>query len=155
MTPMTPLDQPGAVGSPTTVIYARDLSTPAILDGIRSGRVFIDLTGSHDRMLDLRAQAQGLEAVMGDVLAAPSGTEIAIDASVDACVDATVSLVLDGAASPALPAQAVTKTDQLFRWKWRTDGKRHWLLAEVRDASGQLLLLGNPVYINWPANLPG
>ncbi|MFP5267065.1 MAG: CehA/McbA family metallohydrolase [Acidobacteriota bacterium] len=152
--PMTPLDQPGAVGSPTTVIYARNLSTPAILDGIRSGRVFIDLTGSRDRMLDLHAQAAGSDTAMGGMLTAPAGARISIAASVAACPGATVSLVLDGAASPALAAQPVTATDQTLHWKWRTDGKRHWLLAEVRDASGQILLLGNPVYINWPANPP-
>ena len=38
-----------------TVVYAQDLSVPAILDGIRSGHVFIDLTGSHDRMLEMTA----------------------------------------------------------------------------------------------------
>src|ERR1700689_5531528 len=27
--PMTPLDQPGSIGSPTTVVYATGLSTPA------------------------------------------------------------------------------------------------------------------------------
>ena len=44
--PMQPLDQLGSIGSPTTVVYAAELSTPAILDGIRAGHVFIDVTGT-------------------------------------------------------------------------------------------------------------
>jgi hypothetical protein len=31
---------------------------------------------------------------------------------------------------------------------WRSDGNRHWLRADVRDADGRLLLLGNPIYLN-------
>jgi hypothetical protein len=27
------------------------------------------------------------------------------------------------------------------------DGHRHWLRADVRSAHGQLLLLGNPIYL--------
>ena len=149
--PMIPLDQPGSVGWPTTVVYAENLSTPAILDGIRSGRVFIDLTGSRDRLLEFHAQTPGSSADMGGELAAPSGADISFDAHVAACPGATVSLVVDGAAFPALPAQTVAGSDQTLHWQWRSDGARHWVLAEVRDTSGHLLLLGNPVYINWKA----
>lgn len=147
--PMIPLDQPGSIGWPTTVIYAQDLSTPAILDGIRSGRVFIDLTGSRDRILELHAQAAGSAAVMGGELAASSGVDISLDVHIVACAGTTVSLVVDGAALPSLPTQTISGSDQTLHWQWRADGARHWVLAEVRDSSGRLLLLGNPVYINW------
>ncbi len=152
--PMIPLDQPGSVGWPTTVVYAKNLSTPAILDGIRSGRVFIDLAGSRDRLLELHAQGAGSSAVMGGELDAPSGADISLDAHVAACAGATVSLVVDGADLPALPAQTVAGSEQNLHWQWRSDGRRHWVLAEVRDNSGRLLLLGNPVYINWTAVSP-
>ena len=49
-------DRPSAVGNPTTVIYATELSTPAILAGIRTGRVFVDATASRDRILTMTAQ---------------------------------------------------------------------------------------------------
>ena len=38
---------------------------PAILNGIRHGRTFIDLTGSRDKMLDFEAEAEGASAKMG------------------------------------------------------------------------------------------
>ncbi|WP_020653746.1 hypothetical protein [Massilia niastensis] len=34
---------------------------------------------------------------------------------------------------------------------WRSDGARHWLRADVRDAAGKLILLGNPIYLDPPA----
>jgi hypothetical protein len=29
------------------------------------------------------------------------------------------------------------------------DGKRHWVRVDVLGSDGRLLLLGNPVYLNW------
>jgi hypothetical protein len=31
-----------------------------------------------------------------------------------------------------------------------SDGGRHWMRVNVRDAEGRLLVLGNPVYVNFP-----
>ena len=74
--PMQPLDQIGSVGSPTTVVYAAELSTPAILDGIRAGHVFIDVAGTRDRLLEITARAGGKSAVAGDELDAASGEAV-------------------------------------------------------------------------------
>lgn len=142
-----PLDQAGSIGPPTTVVYASELSTPAILDGIRSGRVFIDLTGSHDRLVDVTAQADGSAAKMGGVLTAPSGEDVGIDVHVEACSGATAALIVDGQ-EPA-PAQTIGAANQDLHFQWKSDGRRHWALAEIRDADGHLLLLSNPVYVNW------
>ncbi|PYX99761.1 MAG: phosphotransferase [Acidobacteria bacterium] len=62
--PDLPPDKPGSVGSPTTVVYASELSVPGILAGIHSGRVFVDLTGSQDRLLDFTAQAGTTKVAM-------------------------------------------------------------------------------------------
>jgi hypothetical protein len=125
------------------------LSTPDILDGIRAGRVFIDLAGSQDRILDVHAQAGSSSAVMGGDLSAPSGDNIAIDVHVVGCQGATATLLLDGNPSPELSPQPVTAPDENLRFHWQADGKRGWLLVEIHDNRGQLLLLGNPVYLNW------
>ena len=44
-----------AIGLPTTVVHASELSMKAILDAIRAGRVFIDVQGSRDRAIDVVA----------------------------------------------------------------------------------------------------
>ena len=146
-----PPEHPASVGDPTTVVYAQNLSVAGLLDGIRSGRVFIDVTGSRDRALDLRAHAGGASAEMGSTLAASAGTPFALDLHVAHCSGAMVQWFIDGTASPSLPAQPVGSADQTLHTQWTSDGARHWIRAEVRDSNGSLLLLGNPIYTNWPA----
>ena len=153
--PFIPLDQPGAIGRPTTVVYASELSTPAILDGIRAGRVFIDLTGSRDRVLDLAAHTADATAEMGGTLEARQGNDVALEVHVAGCQGASVHVIVDGAESSLLPAQSITAVEETLRSSWRSDGARHWLGAEVRDAGGHLLLLGNPVYVNWGPRVAG
>lgn len=34
-------------------------------------------------------------------------------------------------------------------FRWRSDGARHWLRVDVRDADGKLALVGNPIYVNF------
>jgi hypothetical protein len=63
--PDAPLERQFPVGTPTTVVYARDLSQIAILDGVRSGRVFVDLAGRPGTSVDLSASAGTSMAVMG------------------------------------------------------------------------------------------
>ena len=45
-----------AIGHPTTVIYAANLSEDAILDAIRAGHVFVDAQGSKDRIIEFTAK---------------------------------------------------------------------------------------------------
>jgi hypothetical protein len=53
--PDIPADKPGAIGTPTTVIHMASLSTQGFMDGLRAGRAFVDVEGTHDRMLDIHA----------------------------------------------------------------------------------------------------
>ena len=144
-----PLEQPQAIGRPTTVVYASELSTPAILDGIRSGRVFMDLTGSPDHLVDVSAHAAGAMAHMGGELHAAAAEDVTIDVHVDACSGAMAHLIVDGQELPSMAPQTIGDTNQDLQFRWKSDGGRHWLLTEIRDSSGRLLLLSNPVYVNW------
>ena len=148
--PMRPLDQPGSVGSPTTVVYAVDLSTPAILAGIRSGRVFIDLTGSRNRMLELSATCNGQEAHMGGTLPAEKGAQVAFDIQTAGIASGRVELVEDGKSMPAMDSSTKMEASRSVHVSWTSDGERHWFLAEVFGPDGKLWLLGNPTYVNWP-----
>lgn len=147
-----PPEHPASVGYPTTVVYAQNLSVAGILDGIRSGRVFIDTTGSRDRMLDMNGEAGGHSAPMGSELTATAGTSVAITTHIAGCAGGTVHFFIDGQESAALASQPVAGADQTVHTTWRSDGARHWLRAEVHDTEDHLVLLGNPIYINWPAH---
>jgi hypothetical protein len=59
--------------------------------------------------------------------------------------------MIDGKQNLGTPA-AITSPDQTLTSQWQSDGKRHWLRADVVSESGKLQVLGNPVYINFPAN---
>lgn len=147
--PMTPLDKPGSVGWPTTVVYASELSTPAILNGIRAGHVFVDVQGTHDRLLEMTATAGGQAAHAGDLLTAAKGVAVNFQLRVVAAAGGKVHWVEDGRDISPAGGTDVTAADQSFTLPWTSDGQRHWVRAEVRGADGKLWLLGNPIYVNW------
>jgi hypothetical protein len=139
----------GIVGTPTTVVHASELSMPAILEGIRAGHVFVDTEGSRDRMLDFTGSVGGKTAGMGDALAAPAGSTIHFQATVTALAGGSVEVIADGQVIKPTGDFAIHGTQQSVGFDWPGDGKQHWLRVNVRGASGQLLLLGNPVYLNY------
>ncbi len=147
--PMQPLDGIGSIGSPTTVVYASELSTPAILAGIRAGHVFIDLAGTRNRLLEVTAQAGDQVVHMGDLLTASKGETVDFDLHITAAVGGTVRWLEDGQQVALKSGTAVSSTDQSFPLTWVSDGLRHWFRAEVADAGGKMWLLGNPIYVNW------
>ncbi|HME58919.1 MAG TPA: CehA/McbA family metallohydrolase [Terracidiphilus sp.] len=147
--PMQPLDGIGSIGSPTTVVYATELSTPAILAGIRAGHVFIDLAGTRDRLLEVTARTGDKVVHMGDLLAAPEGQTVDFDVHVAATAGGTVRWLEDGQEVALKTGAAVTSADQSFSFAWVSDGRRHWFRAEVTGADGKMWLLGNPIYVNW------
>ena len=144
--PTLPPDATNAVGHPTTVVYATELSTPAILAGIRSGRVFVDVTGSRDRLLDMSAHAGSSSAVMGSFLSTRAGEEIEIEAKINGCDGDSAFLIEEGA--PAAPRQAIDTNEATLHWKTNA-ASRGWFRIEVRDTTDHLLLVGNPIYLNW------
>lgn len=134
-----PHDKPSAIGRPTTVIHAEGLSTEGLLAGLRAGRVFIDLDGSRDRMLDLSALADGRGAVMGGRLTAKPGEEVVFTAAVAGVDPAGLEVIRDGA--------RITPAISEGRFEVRMGSRPGWVRVNVRDAAGRLLLIGNPIYL--------
>jgi len=133
-------DIPGAIGRPTTVVHAEELSTAGILAGIRAGRVFIDLDGTRDRTLDLAARAKSGQALMGGALIAKPGEAVAFTASLTGGEMAALEVIRDGAKLPVTvgPSGAFTV---------KMGDKAAWVRLNLRDAAGRLLLIGNPIYL--------
>ncbi|WP_375248273.1 CehA/McbA family metallohydrolase [Sphingomonas sp.] len=141
-----PAAEAGSVGSPTTVVYMQALSVHGFLDGVRSGRVFIDVEGTRDRLLDLEAVAGGQRAAMGQTLSAHAGETIIFSAAISGVAQGIVQLVIDGNAEEPFRT-AFDDARPPSPWHWRADGRPHWFRAEVRDRQGCLLLIGNPIYL--------
>jgi hypothetical protein len=152
--PMQPLDQQGSIGSPTTVVFATELSTPAILTGIRAGHVFIDLAGTRDRILEETAHFGNQVFHAGDTLEASKGEHVDFSLRVYAAVGGKIRWREDGEEVVQTASNEVSATDQTFPWSWVSDGNRHWFRAEVVGADGKIWLLGNPIYVNWTISNP-
>lgn len=135
------------IGTPTTVVHASELSMPAVLASIRAGHVFIDVQGTRDRLLDLTATAGQQAAEMGDAMTVPAGQSVRFTVTASAPDGARAEIVVDGKPwQPKADLAVHGKFSQSFDWP--SDGKRHWIRANVRGASGELLLVGNPIYVN-------
>lgn len=138
-----------ALGAPTTVVHADALSMPAILEGIRAGRVFVDVRGSRDRAMTWEAETGNTRAVMGQSLAVAAGSGVTFLLGTASVGGATAELIIDGQVVErrSIPARAPAPA---LRFNWRADGVRHWIRANVRGPEGRLWLLGNPIYIEPP-----
>jgi hypothetical protein len=135
---------PGSIGYPTTVVFARELSEPAILDGIRAGHVFIDVEGTRNRVLEMSAEAGGKTITMGESVQLSSGP---LNFTVHAAHAAggTLEVIEDGKLIADLKKFLPTDNErQSFTLK--ADGTRHWVRANVRSSEGKLILIGNPIY---------
>jgi len=142
-------ERAGSVGAPTTAVYAPGLSVSGILEGIRLGRVFVDLTASKDRLLDVFAESGTRKAVMGQTLQADSGDVVEVASHVVACPGSRLRILVDGKQDSSVPPLEITAADQTLNARWRSDGQRHWFRADVVSSSGKLELLGNPIYVNF------
>jgi len=147
--PMQPLDQAGSIGSPTTVVYAANLSTAAILDGIRAGHVSIDLTGTQDRILEASASAHDQTAHSGDSLDAPNGTAVRFEVHATGATGGSVLWIEDGQEIDSHSSAIIDAAGTSIPLVWTSDGHRHWFRAEVAGADGKLWLIANPIYVNW------
>lgn len=144
-----PPDTRSAVGHPTTVVYAQNLSEHAILDGIRAGHVFVDIEGSADRSMEFTALAGQQNASMGDMLHVPTGEHVLFHLKLHALDGAIPELIIDGNKQSFTEQSSAQASAAEYTFYYVSDGQRHWIRANVRSAEGKLLLLGNPIYLNF------
>jgi len=139
-------DHPPAVGNPTTVVYARDLTQGAILEGIRSGRVFIDLAMDPTDLLDLSVSDDRQEAAMGGRMQskAPVTAKIVVRAQRGERLE-----LLDGSTllSSRPIAEPAGEAAPPLSFPLALSPGNHAIRAQVRGKDGKLLLLSNPVLV--------
>lgn len=145
------------IGKPTTVVYASELSTKGIVDGVKSGRVFVDVVGLPGANLEMRTLVSKVH--MGGVSTFQDGDSQTINVSFDnAPADARLTLIWDGIAVEDVtriqPTSSNPDLQFFFVEVQAKPGADHgYIRAEIRDAEGKLLLLGNPIYFR-RANAP-
>jgi hypothetical protein len=130
-------------------VYAENLSQRALLDGVQSGRVFVDLDGVANRLVDLSLTSRRGPIVMGGIALLGSNERTNIAVRVQGMAGGRVQL-LSGAGAPRLvrTEAPVTSADETLEFSLPTPGRaKWWVRADVRDASGRLVLVSNPIYI--------
>jgi hypothetical protein len=122
------------------VVYAQELTQPAILQAIRAGHLYLSAGPALEFMADLGHQ----HAMMGDVLKPAGHLTIQLTAHWKDCpTDARLELIVDGNTREHLPAgQEGSKT-----WSLPADAAR-WALITLRDSTGSMLAITNPIYFD-------
>jgi hypothetical protein len=144
---------PHQVGTPTTRVYAENLSAKAILAGIQTGHVFVtaDVAGPQIRLAAKTASGQA--AMMGDTLARPAGTPVTFECEVDGAKGHVLELIQDGRV-----IERRTLEDETVRAAWTVPIEGPGYLRAQVVASGptgplpataypRVLALTNPIYI--------
>lgn len=138
-----------AVGMPATVVYARGLAQEDLFAGLRSGRVFVDLSGDAGRAVALSASSGREAAVMGGNLPSAEGTVVRLEIQVTGAEPGDMlELVTTGGRSLPLDDPRLESADETRVHELVSDGGYDWLRVNVRNAEGRLLLLSNPIYLN-------
>ena len=144
-----PTDLRSAVGRPTTAVYSSMLSEHAILDSIRAGHVFIDVEGTKDRVVEFEAKTDMNTASMGDSIKAPPGQKVHFTVKMIALQGAYPEIIQDGQSTKLIDKSAFNKPHETKGFDYVSDGKRHWFRVNVRSMNGSLLIVGNPIYLNF------
>lgn len=144
--PTLPPDRAPAIGVPTTVVRAGELSQAAILGAIAQGHVFLDLAGTRRRLLEVEAVSGEGRAGMGDALVAPAGARVRVEVRVAGVPGG--ALALSGRAAGALGDPKLAGEPASARFEFVSDGRPGWMRVDVRGPDGRLQLVGNPIYLN-------
>jgi hypothetical protein len=145
----SPVGAQSPVGTPATVVFSANLSQPAILAGIRSGRVFVDLEGSHPgRLLDMQASTEnGTTALMGQTLQRPkTHVPIVVRVQVAGAGGCVAGLIIGGSRLPPVSAD-IGGPNASLTFRVPTTVETKWIRADVRNRDGRRVMIGNPIFL--------
>jgi hypothetical protein len=144
-----PIPGPGSIGYPTTVIQARDLSTPSLLEGLRAGHVFVDTEGTNNRMLEYSAIADTQIAAMGEDLKLAAGTPLQLSVHTMNVQGAHLEVISDGRKLSLAQSLVIRDADQRTTVVLPASDTYKWIRLDVCASNGHRLLIGNPIYLSY------
>ncbi len=142
------------IGTPTTWVYAGELSTAGILGGIQAGHVFISADPQGPELyLAADAAGDGLhEGMMGDELIIAAGRSMMLRAQ----VVGGRGLVLRIVSGEGVKSVPVESDDFAYRWQARPKGDTFYRLELVEPGGAKVArnpaalvrrALSNPIYV--------
>lgn len=136
------------VGFPQTVVHARELSMPAIVDGLRCGRAYI--ARSRDVTVELTASVPEAAELAGpgETLRVPPGAPVTVTAMVTGAAGTNAALITAAGCAGRETVKGSART--MLRWQLDAASARFARL-ELRDARvrpfGAMVALTNPVWL--------
>ncbi len=133
-------DSDRRLGRPATVVWAESLSEPAIVDGLKRGRVYVRVRGPQGPGLGFHAEHAGVRYESGRAI--PSGGTLTLVAHVGGLASAghTLQWIADGRVAAEMPL-----TSAPVRFEQPALAGR-WFSLVVRDAAGPILY-ANAIYV--------
>jgi len=151
--PLAARSQQVPVGRPRTVVFANELSPRAIFEGVRSGRAFVDVEGTATRHIDLRVVVGGRQFAMGSSMPAmPAGSNYKVIAEARDVSAQRIVITVGDAREARLTRTAVLDRPEV-EIALKSTGCERWVRADVRDSAGNLVLISNPVYLDFDIKL--
>lgn len=135
------------VGVPTTYVWMNSLTQRGLLDGIASGRVFIDLKPGREKALSLSVSSSFGRSEMGQDAFLPQG-ETALATAAFEGVESGQAEFVSGGLDVTL-AEGLANTARISLKNGASQG---WIRVNIRSSAGDLILIGNPIYITDKAN---
>jgi hypothetical protein len=86
---------------------------------------------------------------MGGMLHPVSGMEVRFSVHVIHIPDCQIQIIEDGKPLSQENSPISGSQDEMKSFAIQSDGQRHWVRVEVHSADGKVLLVGNPIYINF------
>jgi hypothetical protein len=129
----------GRIGTPTTVVFASELSERAIVAGLKSGRVYIRTKGPDGPRLEFFAESGGWRYEMGDVV--PTDRKVTLHASVNGAPGQQVTWIKNG--KPIGTSPIPDSGDLLFE----SDTNLGDWFTLVVDDDGDPTVFANAIYV--------
>ncbi len=128
------------LGTPTTVVFARELSEAGIVEGLKSGRVYIRTRNPKGPALALLAESAGETFEMGEVIPTPA-TPLTLIVELERAEGQIIEWVRNGEPFASDPVTAGAR---------RRVVNAHagdWFSVVVRDTAGQPTVVSNAIYV--------
>jgi hypothetical protein len=133
------------IGRPRSVVYASELSQRALFEGVRRGRVFVDVDGTSTRKIDLALKMGAEEFFMGSSVALLPKVPWTLQVKTSGVSDETLVITVGGEGGHQVSHQQIVDRP-VTELTPRLTGCERWIRADVRDQKGNLLLISNPIY---------
>jgi len=130
------------IGTPTTVIRARELSEDALLEGIRTGQVYVRTRGPEGPVLELTATAGDRQVATGEIVAASIASPLALSIRTEGAAGQRLQIVRHGTVAATLDVAS----DRATLSHAMTLSSGQWVHVRLRDAQG-ITAFSNPIYV--------